>query len=117
MKIAVVLMADIETHGDAGRFTNAVAVVKELHEAGHEVKLLFDGAGTRWVPELVKEDEKMKRKYAAVKETIAGACRYCAAAFHVREEIERTNVPLLGDYEGYPSLRSYLEEGYQIVTF
>lgn len=58
-KISVVVLADIETHGDLGRIANALSTVKEASEAGDEVELVFDGAGTRWIPELAKPDNKL----------------------------------------------------------
>ncbi len=52
-----------------------------------------------------------------LKTILPGACRFCAAAFGVKEEVERSGIPLLGEYEGHPSIRKLVSQGYQIITF
>ncbi|MGM0674587.1 MAG: hypothetical protein ACQETQ_07835 [Spirochaetota bacterium] len=59
----------------------------------------------------------MHGMFEAIEENILGACHFCAAAFGVREEIKKTSVKLLSDYEGHPSLRRLVADGYQLVTF
>mgnify|MGYP000400269256 CR=1 FL=1 len=116
-KIAVVVLADIESHADQGRGTNALELAKEAKEAGDEVVIVFDGAGTRWVPELANPEDRKHGLFEAIEENILGACYFCSAAFGVREEIKKTSVKLLSDYEGHPSLRRLVADGYQLVTF
>jgi hypothetical protein len=116
-KIAVVVLADAETHADTGRLANAMELAKEAGEQGDEVRIVFDGAGTRWVPVLTNESNQLNAYYRAVHHLIDGACAFCASAFHVKAEIQETDVPLISDYEGHPSLRGYIQEGYQVVTF
>lgn len=116
-KIAIVVLADTESHSDHGRVTNAFELAKEASEAGDEVVILFDGAGTRWVPEIAKEGTPMNKLFKAVEDKVAGACAFCSAAFGVKEEVKSTPVPLLSEYEGHPSLRRLIAEGYAVVTF
>ncbi|MFO7781148.1 MAG: DsrE family protein [Spirochaetia bacterium] len=116
-RIAVVVLADIESHADQGRGTNALELAKEAQEAGDEVAIVFDGAGTRWVPKLADPQSKMNPVFAQLEENVIGACSFCASAFHVKDEIKQTNVKLLSDYEGHPSLRGLIADGYQLVTF
>ncbi|HEX9058032.1 MAG TPA: hypothetical protein VF818_10925 [Ktedonobacterales bacterium] len=116
-KVAVIVLADTETHADMGRVTNAIEVVKEFRDAGDESTLIFDGAGTKWVGVLADPQHRMHQRFLAVRPSIAGACRFCAAAFGAREDIERSGIPLLGDFEGHPSIRSLIAAGYQVITF
>ena len=116
-KVAIVVLADTETHGDLGRIANALTSAKEFTEAGDEVTVIFDGAGTRWVPELSKSDHRLNGDYEKVKGSIAGACDYCANAFGVKDEIEKTDIPLLEEYSGLPSLQRLVSQGYQVITF
>lgn len=51
------------------------------------------------------------------KDVIAGACAFCAAAFEVKEGVEKAGVKLLSEYEGHPSLRRLISEGFSVVTF
>lgn len=116
-KVAVVVLTDIETHESLGRIVNALEFAKELQEHDDEVKLVFDGSGTRWIPELEDEGHKVHPLYKAVKKNIAGACKFCSKAFGVINEIKKTDIPLLDEYDQHPSLRNYITNGYQVVTF
>jgi hypothetical protein len=116
-KAAIVLLADTETHADLGRATNALVTVEEFAEQGDEVTLIFDGAGTRWAAELVKEESKLHPAFAKIQDKVAGACHYCAGAFEVREELEASDVPLLREHRGHPSLRGLVADGYEVITF
>jgi hypothetical protein len=116
-KISVVLLADVESHGDLGRASNALSLVKEAKQAGDDVELIFDGAGVQWVRELSKEDNKLRGQFETVKDRVAGACEFCSGAFGVKEAVRLAGVPYLSEFEGHPSLRGRVEDGYQIVTF
>lgn len=116
-KVAVVVLADGETHESLGRLVNGLIAAKELKEAGDEVRLIFDGGGTKGLAEVAQPNHRAHALYEGVKETIVGACRYCAGAFGVREELERLNVPLLDEYAQHPSLRGLIAQGFQILTF
>ena len=117
-KIAVVVLADIESHADMGRVTNALELAKEAKEAGDEVRVVFDGAGTRWIPELTNPEHLLLNKlYEATRDVVSGACAFCAAAFEVKEQVQQAGVPLLSEYEGHPSLRGAIADGFSVVTF
>lgn len=116
-KVAVVILSDTETHESMGRVTNALEFAKELGEQDQEVAIIFDGAGTKWIPELEDESHGMHSLYKAIEDHIDGACKYCAKAFGVVNEVRNSNISLLDDYDGHPSLAEYISEGYQIVTF
>lgn len=117
MKVAIVVLTDIETHESLGRITNAPSFAKELQENEDDVHVVFDGAGAKWIPELEDESHKAHPMYRAVKDNIDGACKFCSKAFGVLEDIQQTDIKLLDDYDDHPSLRGYLSRGYQIVTF
>jgi hypothetical protein len=116
-KAAIVVLADTEDHEDLARVTNALIATKEFKDAGDEVTLIFDGAGTKWPGELAEEDHRHHRLYEEVKDTIHGACAYCARAFHTEEHVREAEVPLLDEYERHPSLRTLVTEGYEVLTF
>ena len=116
-KAAVVILADTDTKEALGRVVNGLQVVKEFKEAGDEAIAVFDGAGTRWVPKLADKGHKYHELFASVQDEIAGACEYCAEAFGVTDEVKRTGVEFLGDFEGHPSIRELINSGYQVLTF
>jgi hypothetical protein len=116
-KAAIVVLADTETPGELGRVVNALTTAKEFKEAGDEVALVFDGAGTKWVPALSDSDHRYSELFGAIRDKVAGACEYCSNAYGVREGVESAGVELLGKYEDHPSLHSYASDGYQVITF
>ncbi len=117
LKMAVFVLADIESHGDMGRLVNALVAVKEAKDAGDTVALVFDGAGTRWPGVLIDPGHPVHPLYDAVRDQVTGACRFCADAFGVEEEVGRAGLSLLDQYDHHPSLRSYLADNYHVVTF
>ncbi len=93
-KVFVLVLADTETKGDLGRVVNAMQTAKEFKDAGDDVRLVFDGAGTRWIGELGSVGHKYHALFESVKGQ-AGACSYCAGAFGVKPAVEQQAVALL----------------------
>jgi hypothetical protein len=117
MKAAIVVLADTETHGDLGRVSNALMAAKELKEAGDDVRVIFDGAGTQWPGVLADPQHKSHQLWESVADTVAGACGFCAGAFGATEGLHHAKVHLMDEYHGHPSIRSLLADGYQVLTF
>lgn len=117
LKVAIVVLADTETLGDLGRVVNALQAVKEFKESGDEVQLVFDGAGTKWIPEFSKPDHKYKPLFSSVQDKIVGVCSYCANAYGVQGAVHASGYPAAADYESHPSFRQMALQGYQVITF
>ena len=114
---AIILLADTETSEDMGRMANALTTAQEFKEAGDESVVVFDGAGTKWVPALTDSDHKYHRLFESVRDQVQGACVYCARAYGVKEEVEAAGIALIDDYRGHPSVRDLMARGFQVVTF
>lgn len=116
-KITIVVLSEVGTHEALGRVVNALEFAKELQDHDDDVKIIFDGAGTTWLPELADEDHDAHSLFKAVEGSIHGACKFCSKAFGVINEVRKTDVNLLEEYDGHPSLRNFITDGYQVVTF
>jgi hypothetical protein len=116
-KVAIVVLADTETHEGLGRVVNALEAVKEFKDGHDDVQLIFDGAGTKWIAELSKPDNKVHGLFESVKDRVAGGCSYCAEAFGVKGEVRVCGISLLGGYDGHPSFKKLISQGYQVITF
>ena len=81
------------------------------------MELIFDGAGVSWIPELNDPSHKLHKMFLGVQDRIAGACEFCASAFDVKEGVRSAGIAFLSEYEGHPSLRQRIAEGYEVVTF
>ncbi len=116
-KLSVVILAGTEQHSDLARVLNGLSLVKEAKEAGDDVELVFDGAAVAWIPELENPEHKLHGVFQGVKDRVAGACEFCAGAFDVKEEVRAAGISFLSEFEGHPSLRRRVADGYEIVTF
>jgi hypothetical protein len=116
-KVAVLVLSDTNTREGLGRTVNAMIVTKEFQDAGDEARLIFDGAGTKWVGELAKPDHRYHELFEAVRGQVAGACGYCAQAYGADQDVHREQVPMLDEYEHHPSLHRLVADGFQVLTF
>ena len=83
------VLAGTEGRDGIGRVANALVTAREFKEPGDEVVLLFDGAGTQWIRELVDPDHKYHFAFERVRDVVSGACSYRASAYGVRDDVER----------------------------
>ncbi|MFW6039169.1 MAG: DsrE family protein [bacterium] len=116
-KAVIIVLADTESLEALGRVANALMTVQEFKEAGDEVQLIFDGAGTKWVGQLSDPGHKYHDVYQQVRDKVGGVCTYCADAFGVSEQVRDAGAPFADAYQGHPSLRRFVSEGYQVITF
>lgn len=124
MKTAIVVMSDPKsgTEEALGRVFNALAVAQEAMQAGDQVEVVFNGAGTRWPAELTKPTHPANGLYNAVREVVKGASCGCAAVFGATKDVEACGVPLLTDKAlpgtpGLSNIRAYLAGGWQTLVF
>ena len=116
-KAAIVILAGTDGHENLGRIANGLEAAKEFAENDEdELELIFDGAGTQWIPELENEAHDYHDLYAAVSDE-ASACDYCSGAFGVDEAVQDAGVVQLDDNDGHPSVRSLVDDDYEIITF
>jgi hypothetical protein len=123
-KTAVVVLSDPTVGGDEplGRVFNALAAAYDLDQAGHPVRLQFQGTGTRWPQLLNSPSHPAYDLYQAVRHTVAGASYGCAAVFGATEGVEASGLDLIKDnpVPGTPGLASFrvlIEDGYSILSF
>ena len=114
---AIVILAGNESHADYGRLANALEAAAEFAETdGDDLELIFDGAGTQWIPELEDEDSDYHELYRTVRDD-AAACDYCSGAFGVADAVADSGLTVLDEHDGHPSVRSLVDDGYEIITF
>jgi hypothetical protein len=116
-KAAVIILAGTDGHANVGRLVNGLETAKEFAETdGDEVELIFDGAGTQWIPELEDEESDYHELYQSVREDSA-VCDFCSGAFGVDDAVDDAGVVRLDDHDGHPSVRSLVADGYEVITF
>ena len=116
---AIILQAGKQHPEGLARALHALLYAKELKEHGHEVVLIFDGAGTTWAEEFSnpKSDSVYRPLYEELKQAgaISIVCDYCASAFKVKAQLVERKVALAGEYAGHPSIAKWVDAGYQLI--
>lgn len=116
-KAAIVILAGTEGHANVGRIVNGLETAKEFTETdGDEVELIFDGAGTQWISELEDEESDYHGLYQAVRDE-ASVCDFCSGAFGVEDAVADAGLVTLDDHDGHPSIRSLVNDDYEVITF
>lgn len=97
-------------------FMHVLLNAMDLHQAGHEVKIIFEGASVTLPP--VFEEKKLPL-YLKVKEAglIAGVCEACARTLGSLDDILELGLPVLNDMQGHAGMKPFTEEGYEVIVF
>lgn len=106
-------------NGEMMCFIHVLLNALDMREKGFEVLVVVEGAATKLLPELARQDNPMHTLYQQVRDKglLAGACKACSAKMGVLEAVRADGVPLLGDMNGHPGMAGYMLQGYAIVTF
>ncbi len=114
----IVLQAGKDSHEGMARANHALLYCKDFSEHGFGVKLIFDGAGTEWVAELMKPEHMLHPLFKEVqgKGVIDAICDFCAGAFGVKDLAQKSSIPLRSEYHGHPSIAKYAAEGWRIIV-
>lgn len=117
-KFLIILQADTDRHEGLARALHALLYAKELKEGGHSVVLIFDGAGTGWAEALRDPNHRLYARYQELKKLgiTQEICDFCAGAFKVKEGLKSSGAPLVGEFEGHPSLKKWVDQGYQLIV-
>lgn len=119
-KTAVVILSDPKGGAQEaiGRVLNGLAVAYDYQEAGEEVKVIFQGTGTRWPELLQKEDHMAHKIYKAIEGNIEGVSAACSEVWGANPSgldlIANNPIP------NTPGLSSFVElhkEGYNVLVF
>lgn len=119
-KTALIILSDPNSGSDDanGKLFNALAAAYDFKQAGQEVTILFQGAGTRWPSLLEQPDNPFHGLFAAVKDKVQGVSSGCAHVFGADPtgyDLITTNA--VPGTSGLPSFVELQREGYLIITF
>lgn len=104
MQVACLILAGTETREGLGRLVNVLEVAKAFKEGGDEVMLVFDGAGTQGLAELVNPQHTSHCLYHGLWKQIACTCSFCAGAFGERSNLEAAEIAFLSEYKDHPNV-------------
>lgn len=115
MKLALIVLCDTDSLESLGRVSNALYMAAEALEKGDTAKVIFSGAGTKWIHELEQEKNPMHELYTEVKSLIVG-CEYCSNGFKQTLNLQKAGVPFISEFRGHASTKKLVEEGYTVLT-
>lgn len=120
----ILIIRDIEPPQGRGKIAHTITNALELSAAGHEVKVLFEGQGVEWLSLFQKREDKFTQHYgsrfdeAHAAGLFGGACNFCTTKrFKVADSADHFGVTLYGNDGQHGSLVSFIEEGYQVLSF
>lgn len=119
-KTAVVIFSDPKTGTEEalGRVFNGLAAACDFKAAGEDVKIIFQGAGTRWIEQLQKPDHMLHALYTAVEDKIEGVSCGCVDAFGANASgfdlVTDNKVPGTSGLSSFVKLR---KEGFNTLIF
>jgi len=101
--------------GEKMCFQHILLNALDLSNAGHEVKIIFEGASVKLVSVFEAESNPLYKK-AKDAGIIAGICLACSKMMDVIEQNEATGLPMLSDMSGHAGMKHYMESGYEIIS-
>lgn len=104
---------------EGAKAAHALIYAKELHEAGIQVRIVFDGAGVKSLAAFAENTERPTHQlYLHLKGlgVIAGVCEFCSTQMGVLESIQATGIPQLNEINGHPSIARYVNEGFTPIV-
>ncbi|ALC82560.1 MULTISPECIES: hypothetical protein [Bacillus] len=115
-KFVIIIQAGAQ---DAGKALHGLLYGQELHHAGYEVEIVFDGAGTTWVGEFEKTDHMFHPVFKDVMKLgiIKGGCQACSGFFDVKEEV-KNGVGFAGpeaESGKHLDFAGYIKKGFQPI--
>jgi len=119
-KTAIVILSDPKAGSEEalGRVFNALAAAYDFKHAAEEVKIIFQGTGTRWPEQLEKSDHPVHGLFLEVKDKVEGISTGCAAVFGADisgyDHLNDNKVP---GTAGLPSFFNLRKDGYDVLIF
>lgn len=124
MKAAIIVLSDPKHGGEEalGRVFNALAAAYDFAQRDAQVRIYFQGAGTRWPTELEKLAHPVNALFVAVQPHVVGVSCGCADVFGARADAEHSGFKVITDNRvpgtsGLPSLAQLTQDGFTVLTF
>lgn len=91
----------------------------DMDKQGLEGKILLEGESITLVPLMADPNHFLHPLYKKAREAdlIIGACKACTNKLQMLAAVEQEGIPLVEGLAGHPSMSSYIEQGYTILTF
>ena len=104
--------------GELMCFAHALLNAIDLHEKGHDVKLIIEGSATKLIEDFQKPETPFYELFnKCVNSGILDAiCKGCAAKMNTLKICEEKGYPIDGSMSGHPPMEKYIASAYEIIT-
>lgn len=106
-------------NGDPMCFIHVLLNALDMADAGHEAKIILEGASAKLVPDLFTQKNPLNSLWTKVLERnlVDGVCKACSSKLGTLEDAKQHGLTLLEGMSGHPALSGYRDRGFEIITF
>lgn len=101
--------------GEKMCFQHILLNALDLYSLGAEVKVIFEGASVKLVSQFEEEKNPLYNK-AKNLGLIAGVCLACSKVLGVYQKNKDTGLAMLEDMSGHAGMKSYITNGYKVIS-
>ncbi len=102
-------------NGNPMCFVHVLLNAVDMDSKGMDAKIVIEGEAVKLVKDMEESDNPLYKK-AKEKGLIDCICKACSVKMGVLEFNETVGIPLASDMSGHPSVASYIDKEYQIIT-
>ncbi|MBI2861048.1 MAG: DsrE family protein [Chloroflexi bacterium] len=116
-KVAIFLLSGVEDLHRTAAF-HALLYARDLKAANVDVQFVFDGAGSGWIEEWSKPENRTHKLYEEVRNSgaIAGVCDFCVGHYGDKAKAADQGLSLLSESNGHPDIARFVGQGYQVIV-
>jgi len=96
-------------------FVHVLLNAIDMDSKGLDAKIVIEGEAVKLIKEMEESNNSLYKK-AKEKGLIDCICKACSAKMGVLEYNETVGIPLGSDMSGHPSMSSFTNKGYQVIT-
>lgn len=106
-------------NGDPMCFIHVLLNALDMKAKGYETQIIVEGAATKLIPDLVKEDHPLSGLWKKVlsAKLVAGVCEACSRKMGTLDAAKEQGLALLNDMNGHPGMARYRDDGFEIISF
>jgi hypothetical protein len=106
-------------NGDPMCFIHVILNALDMHDKGHDVKVIIEGSATKLIKEFKNEKNSMYNLYEKLEDLnlIDCFCKACSNKMGALERVKELGFPTCAEMNGHPSMTKYINQGYSIITF
>lgn len=106
-------------NGDPMCFVHVLLNALDFKAKGYLCRVVVEGSATQLIPALGSEEYPLHKLWEKTVGAglVEGVCKACSQKMGTLASSQENGLALLDEMNGHPSMASFREEGYEIITF